>query len=100
VNDMEPRRIPSMDELIAAEGMRHFERRPWVNLRTGKVDNRVLGDRPAYRFRVARDEWDRTFAPILTSEMHRLEYGGWPVEPDDDLSPGTIVFVSEADDAT
>jgi hypothetical protein len=91
-----PRRIERMDELIAAEELWHFQREPWVNPRTGKTDSRVLGERPDYRFLVARDEWDRTFAPILTSPTMRLTYGGWPVEPDDSLSPGTIVFVGRS----
>jgi hypothetical protein len=93
----EPRRIPRMDELIAEKGLRHFERKPWVNPRTGKVDDRVRGERPAYRFLVARDEWDRTFAPLLLNDSYQLTYGGWPVEPADFLRPGSIVFVEDSE---
>jgi len=83
---MKDRRIPRMEELIADEGFRLFEREP--------AHPGVLGERPNYRFLVARDKWDLMFAPILTDEkVQRLEYGGWPVEPDDSLEPGTIVFV-------
>lgn len=92
----EPRRVERMDDLIAAKGFRHFQREPWVNPWTGEVDDRVLGERPDYRFLVGRDEWERTFAPLLPDDHTRLEYGGWPVEPSDLIGPDTIVFVERS----
>lgn len=91
---MKPGRNKRMDDLIAEAGLVPFYRDAWVNPRTGRVDSRVLGERPAYRFLVAQDEWARTFAPLVP-EGTRLEYGGWPVQPSDILSPGSIVFVKD-----
>jgi hypothetical protein len=82
-----------LDALLAEKGVVRFQREPWANPRTGQVEPMVLGERPDLRFLVARDEWDRTFAPLLLEPNVRLEYGGFPVEPDDSLSAGSIVLV-------
>lgn len=90
------KKIARMDDLIREEGFVPFQRKPWINPYTGRRDSRVLGERPPYRFVVARDEWERTFAPLLIEPNLRLEYAGWPVEPDDTLAPGSIIFVDDS----
>ena len=83
--------------MLAERGLRPFHREPWVNPRTGYVEPRVLGERPAMQWRVSRDEWYRLEAWVRQMGMPvasdlPAQLFGWPIEPDPALPPRSIVF--------
>jgi hypothetical protein len=79
--------------ILAERGLQPFHRVPWVNPRMERVEPRVLGERPALRWRVSVDEWYRLEAYarrrgsfVASVQPHLF---GWPIDVDPDLPPGT-----------
>lgn len=83
--------------ILANLGMAPFQRVPWVNPETERVEPRVLGERPPMRWRVSSDQWYRLEA--YARETHGMDASGlpaqlfgWPIEPDATLPADSVVF--------
>jgi len=88
-----PFRDKVLDALIAEAGLVHFQREPWVNPITDRVEHRVLGTPVRMQWRLGQDSWDRIVAPILRDDPRlQLYYGGWPIWLDASLPPGAVLF--------
>jgi hypothetical protein len=86
--------------ILAACGLRPFERSPWINPQTGCVEPRVLGELLPLRWRVARDQWYRLHTetrrrfgkPMSGTEDLPSTLYGWPIEVDSALFAGAIIL--------
>lgn len=87
-------------EMLAEHAMKPFDRDPWINPRTGRMEAFVLGEVPAMRWRVSPDEWDRILAHVediagagnRASPTMAAKLYGWPIKPDEALPPNSIIF--------
>lgn len=81
-------------EVLAAYQIQPFERLPH------RFGPKVNGELLPLRWRVSRDEWDRVKAEAeaiageytYASDSTVFRLFGWPIEPDDDLPPNSIIL--------
>lgn len=86
--------------MLADHGLRPFERSPWINPETERVEPRVLGELLPLRWRVASDQWYRLEAEVrhrfgMTvpgTEGLPARLFGWPIDLDSALRQGAIVM--------
>lgn len=86
--------------MLTDRGLMPFQRVPWINPRTEKVEPGVLGELLPLRWRVASDQWYRLEAetrrrfgqPMPGTEDLPATLYGWPIESDPSLPAGSIVL--------